>query len=196
MQLPPLGRTWPFIHPLPGRFALVRVPELADPRLGMAVLLYRRGHTLIYCPQDDITERASRVLSALTGQVLEIMLGGGRADPGPHITVNRIDHSQLPADRLHVASVQVHACADLIHVLAEFVETRAYWDEAIAAYTIALQASRDLDDPARSARALLALSAVLQQTGQYEAALPLAGEAAEIYRALADRRGEAGPSTR
>jgi tetratricopeptide (TPR) repeat protein/DNA-binding SARP family transcriptional activator len=82
-------------------------------------------------------------------------------------------------------------CADLTHVLADFVEIKAYWDEAIAAHTVALQASRDLAEPARIAQALLALSAVRQQTGQHEAALALAEEAAEIYRSLADRNGEA-----
>jgi DNA-binding SARP family transcriptional activator/tetratricopeptide (TPR) repeat protein len=82
-------------------------------------------------------------------------------------------------------------CADLIHVMADFVEIKAYWDEAIAAHTLALEASRDLADPPRIARASLALSAVRQQTGQHEAALALAQEAAAIYRSLADRRGEA-----
>jgi DNA-binding SARP family transcriptional activator/tetratricopeptide (TPR) repeat protein len=82
-------------------------------------------------------------------------------------------------------------CADLIHVLAEFLEITAYWDEAIAAHTLALQAARDLADPARIARASLALSAVLQQTGRHEAALPRAEEAAAIYRQLGDRGGEA-----
>jgi tetratricopeptide (TPR) repeat protein/DNA-binding SARP family transcriptional activator len=82
-------------------------------------------------------------------------------------------------------------CADLIHILADFVEIRAYWDEAIAAHTLALQACRDLADPARIAQALLALSAVRQQTGRHEVALPLAEEAAATYRSLADRRGEA-----
>ncbi len=82
-------------------------------------------------------------------------------------------------------------CADLTHALAGFMEIRAYWDEAIAAHTLALQAGRDLDDPARIARASLELSEVSQQTGRYEAALPLAEGAAEISRSLADRRGEA-----
>jgi len=82
-------------------------------------------------------------------------------------------------------------CADLIHVLADFVEIKAYWDEAIAAHALALQACRDLADPARIAQASLALSAVRQQTGRHEAALPLAEEAASIYRSLADRAGEA-----
>jgi DNA-binding SARP family transcriptional activator/tetratricopeptide (TPR) repeat protein len=82
-------------------------------------------------------------------------------------------------------------CADLSHLLAEFLEIRACWDEAIAAHTLALQACRYLADPARTARASLALSVVGQQTGRHEAAIPLAEEAAAIYRSLADRRGEA-----
>ena len=82
-------------------------------------------------------------------------------------------------------------CADLIHVLGGFLEARAYWDDAIAAHTLAVQAGRDLVDPARVARASLELSEVSQQTGRHDAALPLAEQAAEIYRSLADRRGEA-----
>jgi DNA-binding SARP family transcriptional activator/tetratricopeptide (TPR) repeat protein len=82
-------------------------------------------------------------------------------------------------------------CADLTHVLAEFLETRAYWDEAIAAHTLALQACRDLADPARIARASLELGAVSQRIGRHEAALPLAEDAAAIYRSAGDRRGEA-----
>jgi len=82
-------------------------------------------------------------------------------------------------------------CADLTHVLADFVETRAYWHEAIAAHTLALQACRDLADPLRIAQASLELSAVSQQTGRHEATLTLAEDAATIYRSLADRRGEA-----
>ena len=82
-------------------------------------------------------------------------------------------------------------CADLIDLLTDFMEIRAYWDEAAAAHALALQASRDIADPARIARSALALSAVRQQTGQHEAAMPLAEEAAAIYRSLADRRGEA-----
>jgi tetratricopeptide (TPR) repeat protein len=82
-------------------------------------------------------------------------------------------------------------CADLTHVLADFVEIRAYWDEAISAHTLALQACRDLHDQARIAQAALELSAVNQQTGRHEASLTLAEEAAAIYRSLSDPRGEA-----
>jgi tetratricopeptide (TPR) repeat protein/DNA-binding SARP family transcriptional activator len=82
-------------------------------------------------------------------------------------------------------------CADLIHTLAGFMEINAYWDQAIAGHAVALQACRDLADPARIAQASLALGEVSQQTGRHEAALPLAEDAAAIYRSLADRRGEA-----
>jgi DNA-binding SARP family transcriptional activator len=82
-------------------------------------------------------------------------------------------------------------CADLAHVLAGFVEIKAYWDEAIAAHTLALQACRDLADQTRIAQASLELSVVSQQAGRHEATLTLAEEAAAIYRSLADLRGQA-----
>jgi DNA-binding SARP family transcriptional activator len=82
-------------------------------------------------------------------------------------------------------------CADLINLLADFMEVRAYWDEAISAHSLALQVCRELVDPVRIARASLALGAVRQRSGQHEAALALAEDAAAIYRSLDDRRGEA-----
>ena len=82
-------------------------------------------------------------------------------------------------------------CADLMDLLADFMEISAHWADATAAHALALQASRDIADPVRVARASLALSAVRQQTGQHEAAIPLAEESAAICRSRADRRGEA-----
>jgi DNA-binding SARP family transcriptional activator/tetratricopeptide (TPR) repeat protein len=82
-------------------------------------------------------------------------------------------------------------CADLTDLLADFMEINAYWDEAISAHTLALQACRDLGDPARIARAALALSVVRQQTGQHKEAILLAEEAAGIYQSETDRPGEA-----
>src|SRR5215475_2151874 len=75
-------------------------------------------------------------------------------------------------------------CADLIHALAGFVRIRAYWDEAIAAQTLALQAARDIADPGRIAQAALELCEVSQETGRHEETLPLAEDAASIYRSL------------
>jgi DNA-binding SARP family transcriptional activator/tetratricopeptide (TPR) repeat protein len=82
-------------------------------------------------------------------------------------------------------------CADLIHAVAGFVRVKAYWDEAIAAQGLALQASRDIADPGRIAQAALELCEVSQEIGRHEETLPLAEEAAAIYRSQADRRGEA-----
>ena len=82
-------------------------------------------------------------------------------------------------------------CADLIQALAGFVRIKAYWDEAIAAQALALQASRDIADPGRIAQASLELCEVSQETGRHEEVLPLAEDAAAIYRSHADRRGEA-----
>ena len=55
-------------------------------------------------------------------------------------------------------------CADLIHVLGGFLEARAYWDDAIAAHTLAVQAGRDLIDPARVAAASNAATAPVDLT--------------------------------
>src|SRR6266702_575585 len=75
--------------------------------------------------------------------------------------------------------------------LAGFVRIGAYWDEAIAAQALALQASRDIADPGRIAQAALELCEVSQEIGRHEEMLPLAEDAAAIYRSQADRRGEA-----
>jgi DNA-binding SARP family transcriptional activator len=80
-------------------------------------------------------------------------------------------------------------CADLAHALAGFVDIRGYWDDAIAAHTIALQACRDLAEPGRIARAALELSVVNQQAGRHEESLALAEEAAAIYQSLNDPIG-------
>jgi DNA-binding SARP family transcriptional activator len=92
----------------------------------------------------------------------------------------------------HAARHEWHAkCADLILTLAEFLDTRALWAEALSAHTLALQACRDVADPPRIADAALALSRVKLRLGRPEAIFPLAEEASAIYRSLGDRRGEA-----
>ncbi len=82
-------------------------------------------------------------------------------------------------------------CEYLTHVLADFLETSGYWDEAIAAHTLALQACRDLDDPLGVAQATLELSLVSLRTGSYRKALQHAQEAAAIYGILSDQQGRA-----
>jgi hypothetical protein len=128
LQAPPTppGLAGPFVRPLPGRFAVVRVPELPDPGLGTATLLYRRGQTLIYCLEHDITERAACVLSALAGPMLDLVLADA-GQPEPQIMVSRIDHSLLPADYRHVASAEVRG-GDIVFVVCSGLISAALAD--------------------------------------------------------------------
>ncbi len=82
-------------------------------------------------------------------------------------------------------------CADLTHVIAEFLDTSGYWHHAATAHALALQASRDLDDLPRAARASLDLSVTSLRTGNHEAALQQATDALILHRALGDRKGQA-----
>jgi DNA-binding SARP family transcriptional activator/tetratricopeptide (TPR) repeat protein len=82
-------------------------------------------------------------------------------------------------------------CADLVHALAEFLETSGHWDDAIAGHLMALQACRDLDDLPGIARSAFDLSLMCMRTGRSEMALEHAVEAATAFGALGDRRGKA-----
>jgi hypothetical protein len=121
----PACLTGPHIRPLPGQFALVRVPgSAALPGRGRAVLHYRRGRTLAFCPSNQITDLAACVLPALAGQAIDSALAGQGygegADQEPRIAVAPVGHDLLPAD-LHPAvsvadgqDVTIFACSDLI----------------------------------------------------------------------------------
>ncbi|MBV9792515.1 MAG: tetratricopeptide repeat protein [Actinobacteria bacterium] len=121
------------------------------------------------------------------------------AAPGPPLVTADDAADWLDAEWRNILQVARYAgrhewkakSADLIGLLADFMENQAYWDEAAAAHVLALQAGRDIADPARVARAALALSAVRQLTGQPEESIALAEEAVASYRSQADRIGEA-----
>ena len=144
----------------------------------------------------DAADRADRVLHPLRGRP-----GGPVRYPpaGPAFGTPEAAARWLESEWHNILQAASYAgrrdwkqqCADLSYLLAEFLEISAYWEEAIAAHGLALQASRYLADPARIARAARALSVVSQQTGRHDAAIPLAEEAAAVCRSLADRRGEA-----
>jgi hypothetical protein len=124
-RLPPGCHPGPYIRPLPGQFALVRVSGPAEPDLGLAVLHYRQGQTRTYCLDTQIaTDRAACVLSALAGQAIDSALAGQAAGDGadlePRIAVIPVEHDLLPAS-LHPAAaladgddLTIFACSDLI----------------------------------------------------------------------------------
>jgi tetratricopeptide (TPR) repeat protein len=85
----------------------------------------------------------------------------------------------------------IQEAVGLSHVLAGFLETSGYWDDALTLHELALQAARDLDDPGWIAQASLDLSRVSQNTGSYARAAERAETAAAICRSLGNRSGEA-----
>jgi DNA-binding SARP family transcriptional activator/tetratricopeptide (TPR) repeat protein len=82
-------------------------------------------------------------------------------------------------------------CAELAHIMAEFLDVRGCWDEAIRIHSVALHACRDLADHSGVARASIDLSLVSQHKGRHKSALQHASEALRIYDAIHDRRGKA-----
>lgn len=82
-------------------------------------------------------------------------------------------------------------CAELAHILAEFLDVRGCWDGAIRIHSVALHACRDLADPPRIARASIDLSLVRQLQGRHKSALQHASEALRIYDGIHNRRGKA-----
>src|SRR6201996_4933148 len=174
-----------------------------------------RGYAAELAERNDSPEDRRQALSRLTGYYLYAAGQAARvlhpfrrrADVSPEpfpagsplLTTAEDAASWLESEWRNILQVARYAarhewkarCADLIDLLADFLENSANWEEAAPAHTLALQASRDIADPARIARAALALGLVRQLTGQSEASIPLAEEAAAIYRAQADRGGEA-----
>jgi len=84
----------------------------------------------------------------------------------------------------------VHA-GMLPHVLAQFLDTWGYWEDAATAHRLAVHAWRQMGDRTAQARALTELCFILGRTGGHAEALQCAGEALSIVRARTDRGGEA-----
>jgi DNA-binding SARP family transcriptional activator/predicted negative regulator of RcsB-dependent stress response len=82
-------------------------------------------------------------------------------------------------------------CAELAHVLSEFLDVRGCEDEAYRLHTTALRACRDLGDQRLTARALIDLSRACQQKGMHQPALAHAQEALEASQSVGDQHGAA-----
>jgi len=82
-------------------------------------------------------------------------------------------------------------CAELAHIMSEFLDIRGCWEEALSLHSLALRACRDLGDQHLIARALIDLSRVCQQKGMRQPALAYAQEAMETCRSASDRHGAA-----
>jgi len=166
--------------------------RLADERYRFHDLI--RGYAALRATRDDPEAEQRQALGRLLDYYLEAT---ARAQAG--LGSQDDATAWLEAEWRDIMQAAQHAgrhefkrkCADLTHLLADFLEIKACWDDAISAHALALQAARDLADPARIAQASLDLSAVYQQLGRHDASRPPAEEAAGIYRSLSDRGGEA-----
>ncbi|MGH3393543.1 MAG: tetratricopeptide repeat protein [Streptosporangiaceae bacterium] len=153
-----------------------------------------RGYAAVRAARDDPETEQRQAVGRLLGYYLD-------ATTRALETLGRREDATawLEAEWRNILQAARHAgqfdwkrtCTDLTHLLAELLEIKACWDDAISAHTLALKAARDLADPGRIALASLDLSAVYQQLGRHDASRPPAEEAAGIYRSLADRGGEA-----
>jgi DNA-binding SARP family transcriptional activator len=82
-------------------------------------------------------------------------------------------------------------CAEIAHIMSEFLDVRGCWEEALSLHSLAVQACRDLGDQSLIARALTDLSRACQQKGMHRPAVAHAQEALDAYRLASDRHGAA-----
>jgi tetratricopeptide (TPR) repeat protein len=75
--------------------------------------------------------------------------------------------------------------------MANLLEARGHWDQALTLHLIALTAARRAGDQPSQARALMLLGAMQVLTGDFASALTTLQQALAVYRDLGDRAGEA-----
>jgi DNA-binding SARP family transcriptional activator/Tfp pilus assembly protein PilF len=105
----------------------------------------------------------------------------------------------IEAERVNLLRIMAYAARPdwpwhagmLPHVLAQFLDTWGYWEDAAAAHRLAARTWHDRPDHAAEARALTELCFILGRTGGYAEALERAQQALSIVRAQGDRGGEA-----
>ena len=75
--------------------------------------------------------------------------------------------------------------------MANLLEARGHWDQALTLHHIALTAARRAGDQPSQARALMLLGAMQVLTGDFASALATLEQALAVYHDLGDRAGEA-----
>ena len=186
--------------------------ELPDGRYRFHDIIHAYAARLAHAdPESDRRDSAGRLLSHYLNTARTAarnIFTGGRREPvppgdvdlaSPVVATTRGAHEWLETEwnnAIRVAGFaarheQKRQCADLIDTLTDFLERNGHWEEAVGAHRLALQASREVGDHRRAARAALAVSMVELLTGQQEAARNHADDAAELSRRLGDRSGEA-----
>jgi DNA-binding SARP family transcriptional activator/Tfp pilus assembly protein PilF len=79
----------------------------------------------------------------------------------------------------------------LPHMLAQFLDTWGYWEDAVALHRLAVRTWHEAGNARGEASALTDLCFVLGRTGRHKLGLQCAQNALEMFRAQGDQRGEA-----
>ncbi|WP_283139568.1 AfsR/SARP family transcriptional regulator [Rhizohabitans arisaemae] len=82
-------------------------------------------------------------------------------------------------------------CVELVHAIAEYLDTEGHWGDAEAGHRLAVRCAEELGDRRAQAQALVDLGFIRYRLGNHDAALRDNRHALSIYRALKDRAGEA-----
>jgi tetratricopeptide (TPR) repeat protein len=106
---------------------------------------------------------------------------------------------QMETERASLLAIARYAAAQgrhehaalLAHVLARFLDTRAYWAEASELHRLAITAWQALRNTSGEAKALTELSVVLGRMGRHDEALRHASDALALASAAGDRAAEA-----
>jgi DNA-binding SARP family transcriptional activator/uncharacterized protein HemY len=121
------------------------------------------------------------------------------ATPPPSLTDPAAARAWLDAERASLVAVAAHTAAHgwpghttrLAATLFRYLETCAYYQEAIAICTCARAAARETGDQAAEAEALNGLGLIDGQQDRYQKAAGHLRQALALYRQAGDRTGEA-----
>ena len=117
----------------------------------------------------------------------------------PSLDARPDSRSWMDVERINIVSMVHYAARNgwaqhaglLPHMLAQFLDTAGFWEDAIALHRQAVGTWRECGDVRSEARALTDLCLVLGRTGRYSEAQQCAGNALNMYRAQGDQAGEA-----
>ncbi len=119
-------------------------------------------------------------------------------DCAPPVSTPRRAAAWLEAERANLDAATRYAAASglsryatlLPAALANFLQARGHWDQALGLHQIALAAARQAGDRPGQARASFLLARMQFMTGDFAGAAVTFGQALALYRDLGDRAGQ------
>ena len=117
----------------------------------------------------------------------------------PSLSLRQDSRNWMGIERTNIISMVHYAARNgwtqhaglLPHILARFLDTSGFWEDAVALHRLAVSTWHDAGDTLGEAKALTDLCLVLGRIGRYSEALQCARNALTICRDQADQAGEA-----